>query len=250
MDPINAGVNSSTPSQSEVDVHHSQSGTQMRAHSPPAEATAARGNDTASLHLIETLNDNAELLRPRTLNDFRHFTQPSFIGLLQKRAKNNVDEFKSLVLASAFNEIYNPVAFFENNRMVFGSEVNALNKPLLLDLGITHILNMAGGYSKNFYADEKVFSYKSFELEDTPEALLPIDEALAFIDQALKNDGKVLIHCIEGKSRSGSIVAAYMMRKHGCTYEEAAQKISIQRRIAPNEGFISQLKSHFSVNTR
>ena len=61
------------------------------------------------------------------------------------------------------------------------------------------------------------------DLEDSNIAnILPIlPEAVEFIDQALTNNGKVLVHCIAGVSRSASCVIAYLMAKNKMNYENA-----------------------------
>jgi len=58
-----------------------------------------------------------------------------------------------------------------------------------------------------------------------------------------KEAGKVLVHCLQGMSRSGSIIIAYMMRKFTLTYGEALEMARKSRPfIAPNEGFAEQLE--------
>lgn len=162
------------------------------------------------------------------------------------RAANDEYEFRSLVLASAMNALMNPVVEFEGGKLLLGGEVNAVNKSLLKCLGVTHILNMAGTFSRNFHQDDPEFTYQSYNVKDVPEAVLPIQEALEFINHAITNDKKVLVHCIEGKSRSGSMIVAYFMSSKGMSYNEAVQEITFKRRIEPNEGFVEQLKAYFS----
>ncbi len=45
--------------------------------------------------------------------------------------------------------------------------------------------------------------------------------AFAFIDQALQNDQKILVHCSAGENRSAGLVVAYLISRIGMTYEEA-----------------------------
>jgi hypothetical protein len=59
---------------------------------------------------------------------------------------------------------------------------------------------------------------------------------------AVKESGRVLVHCTHGVSRSVSIVAAYLMWKYGFCTSRALHYIRQRRSTAyPNEGFIDQL---------
>ncbi|MEW5303454.1 MAG: hypothetical protein WDW36_006142 [Sanguina aurantia] len=64
-----------------------------------------------------------------------------------------------------------------------------------------------------------------------------------FIHAALQQEnGKVLIHCQSGVSRSPAVAAAYLMRSGGHTATEALQLIKDKHpAAAPNDGFLAQL---------
>lgn len=70
------------------------------------------------------------------------------------------------------------------------------------------------------------------------------ERACEFVDYRLhqRRAGCVLVHCTLGRSRSVSIVAAYVMWKYGFCASRALQYIKNKRSTAsPNEGFIDQL---------
>ena len=52
------------------------------------------------------------------------------------------------------------------------------------------------------------------------------------INYYLKNDYTVLVHCVAGRQRSCSIVAAYLMRYKNCNYHEAIEYIKKRRPFA------------------
>lgn len=57
-----------------------------------------------------------------------------------------------------------------------------------------------------------------------------------------QENGKVLIHCQSGVSRSPAVAAAYLMRSGGHTATEALQLIKDKHpAAAPNDGFLAQL---------
>ncbi len=63
------------------------------------------------------------------------------------------------------------------------------------------------------------------------------------IHEALTAGKSVLVHCAYGISRSASIVIAYMMLENQWTRREAIEFVSRCRKcIAPNDGFMDQLK--------
>lgn len=62
-----------------------------------------------------------------------------------------------------------------------------------------------------------------------------------FISEALRSDGKVLVHCGEGISRSSTTVIAYLMIKRGFDVKEAVRTVVKHRNILPNQGFLLQL---------
>ena len=76
--------------------------------------------------------------------------------------------------------------------------------------------------------------------EDITEHLKKCKEILD--DYVGAKGQNVLVHCVQGKSRSVSIVIYYLMTKHGWNVNETLKYIKNLRSIAgPNEGFMQQL---------
>lgn len=68
-------------------------------------------------------------------------------------------------------------------------------------------------------------------------------DAFSFIDECAADGGKVLVHCVAGKSRSASIVIPYMMKTLKMSFYSTFRLVKEKRPgIGPNHGFISQLK--------
>ncbi|XP_062108445.1 dual specificity protein phosphatase 1-like [Humulus lupulus] len=126
--------------------------------------------------------------------------------------------------------------------LFLGSLEAARNKEELKELKITHILTVAHCLVP-IYPDE--FVYKVINVADKEDTDIKqfFDECFNFIDEAKRSGGRVLVHCVVGKSRSATIVVAYLMRQHGMTLSEALKLVRSQRPIAaPNRGFMSQLQ--------
>jgi dual specificity phosphatase 12 len=98
--------------------------------------------------------------------------------------------------------------------------------------------------------DDLDIKHKFVLLEDDANAdlLVVLDEACAFIDDALKPEagivmGKVLVHCLQGISRSGAVILGYVMKTLNLEYPKALEVVRRARSIVmPNSGFEEQLK--------
>jgi protein-tyrosine phosphatase len=87
--------------------------------------------------------------------------------------------------------------------------------------------------------------HSQVSIEDLPFAELAahLPGTTTFIDDAMRDpNARILVHCMQGVSRSASVVAAYLMAVYGWTPQQAVQFVKSKRRIAdPNSGFVAQL---------
>jgi len=128
--------------------------------------------------------------------------------------------------------------------LFLGTEYNAANYEELLDLGITHILNVTKEI-QDFFPD--YFEYKRVNVKDQESVNLGkfFDEAVTFIAKALDEDKAVLVHCQRGVSRSASCVIAYLIKTRKMKYKEAFAFAKERRPvIKPNSGFVKQLQAY------
>ncbi|KAM9727903.1 dual specificity phosphatase 29-like isoform 1-T3 [Menidia menidia] len=132
-----------------------------------------------------------------------------------------------------------------------GDEKTALERPGLSDVGITHVLNAAEGKWNNvltgahYYSDMSI-QYYGIEADDKPTFNISpyFCPAAEFIHEALRHpQNKVLVHCVMGRSRSATLVLAYLMMKHSLTVVEAIERVRQHRCILPNHGFLRQLRA-------
>ena len=108
--------------------------------------------------------------------------------------------------------------------------------------GITHVINTACAVSKCPFPDK--ISYLPLSIEDSKneDVHAYFYVCFDFIERALQEGGRVLVHCMEGVSRSCTIAIAYLMWKRGISYNEAQGEIQKVRPICqPNAGFLCQL---------
>ena len=123
------------------------------------------------------------------------------------------------------------------SKIFLGNAEAQLDKEILKKIGITNIL-IIGKELEIHHPDD--FIYKHIKVTDFPFENLSrfFEEAIEFIDQS----EKVFVHCLMGRSRSASIVIAYLMRVNSWTYDEGFHFVQSKRKIGPNKGFVEQLK--------
>ncbi|KAF3918380.1 hypothetical protein ABW21_db0209718 [Orbilia brochopaga] len=141
--------------------------------------------------------------------------------------------------------------------LYLGDIFAARNQEQLNDHQITHILTVARGslgllnnMLETSAEGGKLFKHLQIELDDLPDEKLldRLEEGVQFIDSALSpsNDaesGKILVHCLQGMSRSCSFVVAYLVWKNNMTVGQALEVVQERRKKArPNAGFYRQLQ--------
>ncbi|KAM3268840.1 dual specificity protein phosphatase PHS1 [Capsicum chacoense] len=84
---------------------------------------------------------------------------------------------------------------------------------------------------------QSVYRFPICDNEDSNISAL-FGEAHDFIDHVEQKDGKVLVHCFEGRSRSATVVLAYLMLRKKLTLLKAWNTLRrVHRRAQPNDGF-------------
>ena len=109
--------------------------------------------------------------------------------------------------------------------------------------GITHILSVIPHQLPPVPSNIEQLQVK---VRDSQMSLIAVhfDRAIEFIETALNSDGRVLVHCWRGVSRSATIVIAYIMRTRRLQYDAALALVKGRRScVDPNPGFQTQLVS-------
>lgn len=126
--------------------------------------------------------------------------------------------------------------------LYLGGYRNSSNfKELTVRTQVGYILNVSIECRNTFPGE---FVYKKYDLEDThaQEISQHFEEASEFLEEARKNTKNVLVHCIQGMSRSASFVIAYLVSKQNMTLRQAYDHVFSKRSIIrPNPGFMAQL---------
>lgn len=103
----------------------------------------------------------------------------------------------------------------------------------LLELGITAVMDMRAerAAEPEFFAEHGI-AHRQYRVPDVtvpgPDVLT---DAVAWIDEQIADGRTVLIHCAKGRGRSATVVAAYLMRSEGLSFDEANQVMRSRRRL-------------------
>lgn len=128
-----------------------------------------------------------------------------------------------------------------SHHIVLGGREEANDRQLLKNFGVTHVLNVAQQLP-NYH--EGSFIYLKIPILDAPDVeLLPhVKIVSTFISHVENVNGRVLVHCIAGVSRSVSLILMYMISAHKICLLNAYNHIkSLRGFIHPNDGFKAQL---------
>ncbi|ELK29087.1 PREDICTED: dual specificity protein phosphatase 13 isoform X3 [Myotis davidii] len=133
--------------------------------------------------------------------------------------------------------------------LFLGDAYAARDKSKLAQLGITHVVNVAAGKFQvdtgaKFYHGMPL-EYYGIEADDNPFFDLSVHflPVARYIRTALSvPQGRVLVHCAMGVSRSATVVLAFLMIYENMTLVQAIQTVQTHRDICPNSGFLRQLQ--------
>jgi tetratricopeptide (TPR) repeat protein len=143
-----------------------------------------------------------------------------------------------------FLNIYRPIQQVCDGVFI-GSHAAARDLAQLKEYRITHIIN-ASDEIPCYHLNCGII-YHHEHLTDVKESDLIMSGCLQrcidFITGAISQNGRVLVHCNAGVSRSGAIVVGYLMSTQHLSYEQAlAQARKAREWIKPNIGFETQLR--------
>jgi protein-tyrosine phosphatase len=154
-----------------------------------------------------------------------------------------------LVLDFMYDNIHRVVAGLPQLRrsqisahLFLGGQYNLMGLKKLKALGVTAIVNMR---TTNTYGDAAHEGIKYLHLPVPDNTAPPMEMLLKgvdFIDNEIKNEGVVYVHCRQGLGRGPTMAMAYLI-KLGMTYDDAYARIrSVRKFINPQPGQVKRLK--------
>ena len=125
-----------------------------------------------------------------------------------------------------------------------GSLEAAEDERALKDEGITHLVS-CGVFPVTVGKGVSHLRLEKLSDKSTTEITHHFPKVVEFIKTALAEDGKVLVHCKAGMSRSASQVIAYLMTEKEMSFVEALTHCKKKRpAVCPNDGFADQLRQY------
>ena len=157
----------------------------------------------------------------------------------------NMDIFQILKHDKEKQAKIDDIASKITDNIYIGNKNTSVMKKYLNEIGITHIIRVGEGLKDHYL---KEFEYFSIDIWDNIKANLYsyFQPVIYWIDQCVEKNGKVLVHCYMGKSRSVTLVCCYLIKKNKIDYNKALELVQKHREIAdPNDGFMKQLKEFY-----
>jgi hypothetical protein len=137
---------------------------------------------------------------------------------------------------------YDSICSKITDQLYLGSQTVSQDKAMLKQQGVTHILNCAGSICPIYHPDD--FTYRTLYLLDgvREDITCMLYDIIEWMDNVITSNGKILVHCQQGVSRSSAMMIGYLMWKHGWGFERTHMYVKERRGVSsPNTGFICQL---------
>ena len=130
--------------------------------------------------------------------------------------------------------------------LYLGDHGASVNYKTLVKEGITHVLNVKGGYRAPPEPFASQLTIKSVPMCDfgTSDVRASLVECAAFVEEAWRGGGACLVHCSQGMNRSPTIVLALLIvdTRTRWTLREAWSHVKARRSmVSPQLAYFEQL---------
>ncbi len=124
------------------------------------------------------------------------------------------------------------------NLWIGGAPTYSRDYQFMVNNGIDAAVNIRAERSDDleFYEENNIAHIRFM----VPDVAVPdhqtISEAVAWVEARIAEGRTVLVHCAKGRGRSAALVAAYLMKTEGMSYEEAEEHLVNRRSLTKLEG--------------
>eukprot|EP01122_Echinamoeba_exundans_P017822 TRINITY_DN9774_c0_g1_i1.p1 TRINITY_DN9774_c0_g1~~TRINITY_DN9774_c0_g1_i1.p1 ORF type:complete len:438 (+),score=61.95 TRINITY_DN9774_c0_g1_i1:33-1346(+) len=125
--------------------------------------------------------------------------------------------------------------------LYLGGGRDARDTRMLQSMGITRVLNVASEWQVSQHPDIDHLHIKLMDYE-SEDISSHFGTGIDYIERARRDNQRILVHCVMGKSRSVSFVLAYLMQMKDMHLRTAFEYVYARRNvIKPNRGFMQTL---------
>ncbi|XP_011614611.1 dual specificity protein phosphatase 12 [Takifugu rubripes] len=128
--------------------------------------------------------------------------------------------------------------------LYIGTVADLNDSQALTDAAVTHVLSVDSVDPTPLLPPSAKICNKWINVLDveTSDLLSYMDICFLFLREAVDMGGAALVHCQAGRSRSATIVTAYLMKKYQLSFPEAYHRLMVVKKdVAVNRGFEEQL---------
>ena len=123
------------------------------------------------------------------------------------------------------------------HKIYLGNKNNALDDVFITDNNIKYIINI----TLDIFNKYNHIKYYNYNIEDSCDDNIQeyFDEITSIINNNKNNN--ILVHCRVGKSRSATLILAYLMKYENMTLKKSLDFVRSKKNIQPNICFFDNL---------